>query len=777
MKSCKNRFFMLLVLAVSIFNTKLTQTEPEEFTTLSDLGKETEEPSKIAQSESFLKRLRESEFNRKLNERFDKVVNRFKKPQSESELHKPLLTDTPTQLEFKPAQDFGVNPAEVTVGAPDELPGEPDWSKRIYDPNDWIDVTTEEGKNLENSHNKALLDTQKAKLEAKNARLEALDEKVAAMTTPAEIQTLTPQEVQDLTIGIKELLKPELIKALTPEQIQNMTMDQILVLDKEQIQNFNFKDLTIQQIKRLVQDRPTGILQNLTDAQLSALSPEQMEAFLEARPGTFTEEQLDSLRQLLRLRGGSAVKIFLKDLTMKNFKNIFQSDSDLLEKYLQDPNAREQRLQEFAVSKALAKLSRTKIAELFTKITQNEIAKKRNDNPDLYTEPDKVEKLYIETFKENESLFKKLLEKTDPKSKRTEQYILIPSRPKEENSLVNFKFEILDMSSYDPNLTIAENAERMKKSQDLSIQADDVYSRAENKPSNTDLTSYIRNYLQDHPTKENLTALLVNDFTALNRTTSIKKAQEQLGEILNPKNKLLATNTEEAKIFRSLTANDLANITKAQIKAQERNMNLAVRGAKISYEEAKQIFKQNAKVYELFLNENTLLIPTELIPTDGVERNDQNRLKFDKVNLNGFTKELSQIKFQNVDLNLFDKTERESWNGNNGTFAHGLVNIRATEALQTVVQKIKADQPDIKLSDLELAEEIKDFVQKGKMKLPKRIDTPTEALTKIATEKFGSEEVNKRIMEIKNENKNSDNEEETTRKVNLMLQQWIHPRQ
>ena len=483
MKSYKNRFFMLLVLAVGIFDTKLTQTEPEELTTWSKIGEESEEPSKIAPSESWLKRFRESKINKELSRRVNNLVNRFKKQPEPQRTETSRPAGTELSFSNKSIEDFGVNPDEVTVRASDELPNESGWPKPIHDPNDWIDVTTEEDSNLK-----------------------------------------------------------------------------------------------------------------LTDSEPKF------------------EEQRSS------------------------WKNIFKSDSDLLEKYLTNPDARDERLKEPAVSKALAKLSRTKIAELFTKITQNEIAEKRKNNPKSFDTPDKVEKLYIETFKKNESLFnedgrlfKTLLKK---------EYILIPTRPKEiiANSLVNFKFEILDVSSYDPNLTIAENAERMKKSQNLSIQTDD------------NLTSYIRNYLQDHPTKENLKALLVNDFTTLNRTTNIETAQAQLEKILKPNGKPDTYYMEN--IFKDLTANDLANITKAQIKAQER-INRTRRGAKVSYGEAKEIFQRNASIFQPFMDPDKILVPIESASKDASSFN------FEIINISSYKKIIDPMFPNYVDDALLTNIAKE----------------------------------------------------------------------------------------------------------------------
>jgi hypothetical protein len=524
-------------------------------------------------------------------------------------------------------------------------------------------------------------------------RLDEIDQLTTKLPSmlPSEIKNISPQDIQDLSTDINTLTA-EQINALTPDQIQNMTIDQILTFNKEQIQNFNFKDLTIQQIKQLVQLRSTGLLQNLTDSQLLSLSSEQMEACLEARPETFTEEQLDSLRQLLRLRGGSAAKIWLKDLTMKNFKNIFKSDSDLLEKYLTDPSTRTERLERLEVRKALAKLSRTQTAKLFTKITQNEIAEIRKKNPTL--SKDAVEKLYIETFNKNERSFKTLLKDSDPAG--TKQYILIPSRPADmqANSLVNFKFEILDISEYDPNLTIAENAERLKKSQDLSIRANRFSPES---PTN-DLATYMKNYLEDNPNTKNLKALLVNDFTALNRTTNVADAQAELAKILN-------TSPRMESLFRNLTADQLTDITKAQIKAQEKNMNLAGRGAKVSYEEAQRIFKQNAEIYQKFAKPNTLIIPAE-----DASRKNQDSFTFDIIDISSIKDELNKINMPNVNIEKYFAPRNQNLTDNSPEYNEMINN---TGKLINLANKLKSEQ-DLKLNISEIAIELKNYIAKDK---------------------------------------------------------------
>lgn len=570
---------MFLVLTVGLLDVKITKT----------VDFDVEEPviaDKPSESKSFLDRIRESEFKRKLNERFDRLTNRFKKPAAE-----PVREELPKPLLKVPELDFGENPEKVTYGA-EGLPDE-EFPKPIDD--SW-DITTEEDKKLK-----------------------------------------------------------------------------------------------------------------LTDF----------------------EDKFGKRRS--------------------SWKNIFKSDSDLLEKYLTDPSARAERLEEPEVRKSLAKLSRTQTAELFTKITQNEIAEIRKKNPTL--SKDAVEQLYIKTFNENERSFKTLLKETDPTSKK--QYILIPSKPADmqANSLVNFKFEILDISEYDPSLTIAENAERLKKSQDLSIRANRFSPES---PTN-DLATYMKNYLEDNPNDKSLKALLVNDFTALNRTTNVADAQAVLAKILN-------TSPRMESLFRNLTADQLTDITKAQIKAQEKNMNLAGRGAKVSYEEAQRIFKQNAKVYQRFTKADNLIIPAE-----DASRKNQNSFKFEIIDLRPIKNELAKLDYKNVDLEILDPSKSRDFRSQK--------NIKATDAMNDIIQKIKIQQPEIKLSDVELAKELINSLRNNTIELPKQAITPTAALTKIAEEKFGAEKVNKIIMDIRDASENPYSEQ-TTREVNQALQKLIYsPRQ
>lgn len=433
-----------------------------------------------------------------------------------------------------------------------------------------------------------------------------------------------------------------------------------------------------------------------------------------------------------------------------SWKNIFKSDNDLLEKYLQNPSVREERVQEPEVRIALAKLSRTNIADLFTKITQQEISEFKTKNSNL--SPDQIEELYIKTFNKNELLFKKILQDSDPAGKK--QYILIPSRPAEitANSLVNFKFEILDMSEYDSNLTIAENAERMKEAQNLSIRANRFSPES---PTN-DLATYIKNYLEDNPNTKNLKALLVNDFTTLDITTNVSDAQAELAKILDPSEKM-------KRLFRNLTADQLTDITKAQIKAQERNMNFTDKGAKVSHVEAQRIFKQNAEVYQRFTKVDNLIIPTE-----DASRSNQNSLKFEIIDLSSIKTELANLDYKNVDLEILDSNKSRTF--------YSQKNIKATDAMNKIIQKIRTEQPEIQLSDVELAKELIHYLRHNKIELPKQQMSPTEALTKLAEEKVGAENVNKIIMNIRKASENPYSEQ-TTREVNQALQKLIHPRQ
>ncbi len=367
---------------------------------------------------------------------------------------------------------------------------------------------------------------------------------------------------------------------------------------------------------------------------------------------------------------------------------------------MQDPDKRDERMAEKGVQKALAKLSRTDTANLFTKITQNEIKNLRNSNSHAPLTNDEVVKLYTAIFNKNEVIFKEALQKFDISEKK--QFVLIPVRPQkiEANSLMNFKFDILDMSSYDPNLTIAENAERMKTLQDLSISANQGHLT-----KSTDIATYMKNYLEDNPNDKNLKALMVNDFTALNRTTNVQNAKAALAKILNPTGDPSPTKMESS--FKNLSADQLTEITKSQIKAQEKNMNLGGTNAKVSYDEAKRIFKQNAEVYQNFANPDTLIIPIE-----NASRNNQDSFKFEVIDISSMKDELHKINMPDVDIAKYFAPR----NANSVDVSQEYYDmIENTGKLIVLARKLQSEQ-HLKLNIDDIAQELKNYIQKDPLK-------------------------------------------------------------
>jgi hypothetical protein len=514
MKSFKNHSLMLLALTVGLLDVQITKTV--------NFVEEPVIADKPSESKSFVDRIKESEFNRKLNERFDRLTNRFKKPAAEpvrEKLSKPLLK--------VPELDFGEDPEKVTYGA-EGLPDE-EFPKPIDD--SW-DITTEEDKKLK-----------------------------------------------------------------------------------------------------------------LTDF----------------------EDKFEKRRS--------------------SWKNIFKSDSDLLEKYLTDPSARAERLEEPEVRTALAKLSRKQTAELFTKITQNEIQQMRSSNPAIKLSNEEVNQLYIDMFNKNEPLFKTLLKETDPTGKK--QYILIPSKPadRQANSLVNFKFEILDISEYDPNLTIAENAERLKKSQDLSIRA----NRFNPESPTTDLATYIKNYLEDNPSPQSLKALLVDATDRTRKNGSQAKADEieTIFKIPGMKESFDALSSKEKDQF-------ITSITKAELRLKETNMNLAGSGAKVSYEQAQRIFKENALMFEPFVGPDKILAPIE-----SGSRNDISSFKFETIDISKYKNNIKAIfENQNKETPLFKAYKRQNPNSMLSPLDFDLIDV---------AKQLKSKQ-NLKLSIPGIVIELKNYI-------------------------------------------------------------------
>ncbi len=443
MKSFKNHFFMLTIMALSIFNTNFIHTEGEF-----------EQPDIQNQpSKSLLDRFKESEFNKRFSDKVnnftrqshDFFFKKYSKPEPTIPVEKPTNEDSST-VSFKTAEPVTTHAGDL----PDEeFPTPPD------NLTDW-DLTTNEDHNLE-----------KEALEAKNKRLDALEAQLPNITaaelkkiTPEEIKKITPEEIQNLSIAIN-LLPDTIIPDLTSQQIQNMTIDQILAFDKDQITNFHIKNLTIQQIKKLVQFRSTGLLQNLTNAQLETLSAEQMEAFLEARPETFTPEQLEHLKNLLLLHGGSAIKIWLKDLSIKNFADIFKSDKTILKEYIQkamqyaDPKSKITD----KVKQAVAKLSRTERMELFNDITHEELDANGRTTYNANNIFDRNKQLFSKIIPEHEML----VETISP-----------------NKLIVTRQFKLVNMRQVDPNLSLAENAEQIEKLQDLNYDLKDLEKNMRN---------------------------------------------------------------------------------------------------------------------------------------------------------------------------------------------------------------------------------------------------------------------------------------------------------
>lgn len=640
----KNRFFIFFILCLGLLEAPMIRAV-DEFEPI-----ETQDTEK---SKSTIQKLKDSWNNWRKSRRTESpqkepYVNPFLKvPETDDEEDK---NDDKQHLSFSHGQEPEqpvVTMAAVPT-APSDQNSDNDWdivsSKDLTtknEPNSSQDFMQNIRDNLRNFKDNRFYSSPKPEQtqlsEEELNRLDALTEKIRNMS-PEQIKTLSPQDIQDLSIDIGNLT-PEQIANLTREQIQKMTMDQIAIFNRDQIQKFKFSDLTVEQIKQLVSTRSTKLLHNLTDDQLTQLTPQQIEACMNAVPDTFSKEQLDSLQQQLILKGGSKVKSFLSKFSAKNFFNIFKSDKKVLQEYLQDDKTRENRTKQQFLKDAINKLSVTERADLFTDIVRND-AKELNNK----------------TIPEYTNLFKGLIPKNE---------LLIPTFSPSKD----FQFIIFDMQDYNPSLTIAENATRMTQNQGFDSQEEDFTDQSKN------IADDIRDYLEENPSPENLKALLVDNAD----TTRKLNFDDEKTSIEN-----IISKPGMKDVFNKLTAQDLTDITNAELRLKEKNMNLGGWGAKVSDAETRRIFMKNAELYQS-LAQDTLVIPIE-----EAAKNNRESFQFEKINI-------SSIQDKNW-ADLFKDTNNQ---------AQKVLN---QAKIETIATDLKADQ-DLKLSIENIAKILKDYTK------------------------------------------------------------------
>lgn len=513
------------------------------------------------------------------------------------------------------------------------------------------------GENLRNENERSAVSGAESDSDGSQATPEApvqsLEDRLETMT-PEEVSLLSPKEIQDLDYEINKLTKKQ-IASLTKEQIQSMAPHNILMFDKGQIESFKFSDLTVSQIKQLVGLNGTGNLRNITNNQFDQLTPDQINAFLEAKEGTFSPKQLDilnlretSLYLQSRTKDGRFGSL-IKNPSLKNFNNIFKSDKAVLKEFISKA-AKTDSAQEILESKtarnAIDKLSRTEKMDLFTKVTQ-ERSQERNENTQ-------------EIFQRYAELFKPLMPKNQ---------ILIPVHDTLKTAS-SYKFEILDMTNYDPRLTIEQNAKNMKVSQNLSLQVTDPNSKASG--DDASLSGVIRNYLENNPSVRNLKALLVDNADSSRKLTSADQ-KTKFGEIMAKPNM--------ETLFSELSGKDLTDISNVGLKLDKN----------LSLNQARAIFYNNAELYQS-VTPDALIVPTE---SSG--KNDLNSFKFEKIDLSNIKSELSEI-----DFSMLTKDTSTDTSGLNFT--------KADLEIAKLALKLKTEQK-LSLSIQEIEKLLKNYIK------------------------------------------------------------------
>ncbi|OGB85988.1 hypothetical protein A3J41_03350 [candidate division TM6 bacterium RIFCSPHIGHO2_12_FULL_38_8] len=426
-------------------------------------------------------------------------------------------------------------------------------------------------------------------------------------------------------------------------------------------------------------------------------------------------------------------------------KALWQSDAEALTDYLSESKLKHinARLEETAVKKTIAKLSRTDCAKLFTDVTKKEIETKRNfsiDNdeklaarealirqtsPQPLTEEEIVTQALntsfseqeiiaqvlkqraIDTFNKNEKLFKSLM------SARSDE-ILMPVRPADSDptgKIANYQFEIADMSKYNPDLTIDQNARNMKKAQGLKIQATE--SGAETAKSS--LAFYIRNYLEKNPSRKNLKALIVDNAWQFKDASIANKAASL-------KNILELPNMQD--IFDKFTGSDFTAITEAII--MNKNSSRAPTAPRLSIEQAKDIYKEYAKTFQELLP-NQLLIP--------------------------FTRTLyglTHFMFDKVDISQYQKNLTSIWNDRENDKQNAKKGFSTSDqALTVLANEIKKEQ-GLKVDVTDIAKQLIEYVKNSEQQPPSE-KSEAQANDNEPLTNLSSETINERLQNYKSE--------------------------
>lgn len=190
-----------------------------------------------------------------------------------------------------------------------------------------------------------------------------------------------------------------------------------------------------------------------------------------------------------------------------------------------------------------------------------------------------------------------------------------PSTQSSESFTTDFQFELVKMDGYDPKLTIEQNAEQIKKAQGLKIQARDTQTN-----NTRTLSAYIRHYLEENPSKDNLKALLLDN----------TRGKDGMKEIL--------TNPGMKKLFNDISAQELTDITNKQIANQPKALKTP---SSMLYESAKHFFQFKADDYQPFFTDKLI------IPIESASRNNRASFTFDIIDI---SKQKLALKSDNPDL-------------------------------------------------------------------------------------------------------------------------------
>ncbi len=355
----------------------------------------------------------------------------------------------------------------------------------------------------------------------------------------------------------------------------------------------------------------------INDIFSSLTEPEQNEfienlnTLEEKQPNTSIDDLIskaeDDAKINLTSSATGRAKTWWKNKNFKNFKNIFKSDKTILKEFIQKSLKSvnpESKINTDIVKDAVAKLSRSERMDLFNEVTHEELDDKKLG--DRSAERAKT------LFERNLRLFKSILPSHE---------MLTPIRDK-IGKISSQEFEITNMRQINPDLSLAENAERMKKAQGLKV-------------NTADLAKDMRTYLKENPSPQNLKALLV-DATDTTRASGSAEKQEAIKNIFDlpgMKDQFDALSTKAKDQF-------ITSITTAELRLKETNMNLAGSGAKVSYTEAERIFKENANVFEKYVGLDKILTP--IAPTQAIFKNISN-FTFETIDISKYKNKLSAV--------------------------------------------------------------------------------------------------------------------------------------